>query len=238
MGTLSDAAAITRIATVLQDPSNIRWPADELRLWISDAQREIAAYKPDALVRTAVHPLVAGSRQTLPADGFLLVDVVRNMGTGGATPGSAPRLVSREILDAQLPGWHTTAPAAEVQHFVFDAANPQVFYVYPPQPATNQGSLELVYAAAPGEVAPGGNLDLGDTWLPAIVNYVLHRAYSKDAEYAGNAERAALYLQAFVGQMTGRSGAESALDPNRGAALINPNVRRTGRAKPMAGGAA
>lgn len=233
MGTLTTQAVVTRVSTLLQDTSNIRWPTAELVLWISDAQREIAAFKPDAFVKTLVLQLVAGSRQALPNDSVMLIDVVRNMGTTGTTPGRVPRLVNREILDAQMPGWHTEGPSAEVLHYTFDPANQKVFYVQPPQPPSGaRGSLEIVYSAAPTEVALSGPLVLDDTWINAVTNYVLHRAYSKDAEYAANSGLAALYYQAFIAQMTSRSVSEAAHDPNRNAPIINPNVRQSARPNP------
>ena len=127
-----------------------------------------------------------------------------------------------------MPGWHASTPAAEVKHYVFNPQNQRVFYVYPPQPATGQGSLELVYSAEPANATENGTLDLDGTWLPAIVNYALYRCYSKDAEYAANANLAAAYYQAFNAQMVGRTNAEMAADINRNSAGTNPNVRAAG----------
>jgi len=221
MGTLIASAVTTRIATLLQDAGSVRWPLAELYLWISDAQREIASYKPDALAKTAMMTLVAGTRQSLPEDGTVLIDVVR---TGG---GRAPRRVERRLLDAQTPNWHTAATSAEVLHYMFDPAIQKTYYVYPPQPASGQGTLEIVYAAAPVDVTSAGqSLVLDDTWLPMITNYVMYRAYSKDAEHAANANLAVAYYQAFTGQMTGKSTAKS---------MLNPNVRSVSAPTPMAG---
>ena len=69
-------------------------------------------------------------------------------------------------------------------------------------------------------------LSAGMTCLvPAIVNYALYRCYSKDAEYAANAQLAAAYYQAFNAQMVGRTNAEMGSDVNRNSAGTNPNVR-------------
>jgi len=177
MGTLTATAVVTRVATLLQDKDNIRWPLTELFLWITDAQGvwitdaqgEIGSYKPDALVKTSTLTLAAGTKQTLPSDGITLIDVVRNMGAGGLTPGRAPRLVMREILDAQLPTWHSDTASAEVKHYVFDPANQRAFYVQPPQPASGMGSLEIVYSAAPTPITAGTDvLALDDTWVSAV----------------------------------------------------------------------
>ncbi len=219
---------VSRVGQLLQDVTHIRWPLAEKLQYITDAVREVCFYKPDACVKTAVANLVAGTKQTLPAEGTTLIDIVRNMGAGGAAPGMAPRAVTREILDAQIPNWHASTPGAEVKHYTFDPQNQRVFYVYPPQPGVGMGSLELVYAAEPSNAAENGTLDLDGTWVPAVVNYTLYRCYSKDAEYAANAQLAVAYYQAFSAQMTARTAAEQASDVNRNSAGTNPNVRGAG----------
>ncbi len=206
---------VTRVAQLLQDATHIRWPLAEKLQYITDAAREVCFFKPDACVKTSVVSLVAGTKQGIPADGTTLIDIVRNMGVGGATPGSAPRAVTREILDAQMPNWHASTPGAEVKHYTFDPQNQKVFYVYPPQPSSGTGSLEVVYAAEPTEAVEGGSLGLDSTWVPAVVNYTLYRCHSKDAEYAANANLAVAYYQAFNAQLVGRGNAEGAADPRQ-----------------------
>ena len=206
---------VTRVAQLLQDTTHIRWPLAEKLQYITDAAREVCFFKPDACVKTSVVSLVAGTKQGIPADGTTLIDIVSNMGVGGATPGSAPRAVTREILDAQMPNWHASPPGAEVKHYTFDPQNQKVFYVYPPQPSSGTGSLEVVYAAEPTEAVEGGSLGLDSTWVPAVVNYTLYRCYSKDAEYAANANLAVAYYQAFNAQLVGRGNAEGAADPRQ-----------------------
>ena len=224
MTALTAAAVTTRVSTLLQDPTNIRWTVTELLTYISDAQREICVAKLDECVKTATTTLVVGTRQVLPDDGVALLDIPRNMGVGGNTPGRAPRVVTREILDAQNPNWHFSTAAAEVIHYTFDPQNQKVFYVYPPQPASGQGSLELIYAAEPLEVSLGGSLSLSTVWLPVVVNYTLFRCYSKDAEYAANATLANTYASLFAAQLSARSNAVRVSDVNRNSAGVNPNI--------------
>lgn len=214
---------VTRVSQLLQDTTHIRWPLDEKLQYITDACREVCFYKPDAYNKTDVMMLVAGTKQGIPSDGTMLLDVVRNMGVGGATPGIAPRVVSRDILDAQTPSWHTATPTVEVKHYTFDPQSQKTFYVYPPN--TGTGSLEVVYAAEPEAAATGNSLGLDAIWLPLVVNYVMYRCYSKDAEYAANASLAAAYYQAFNAQISARTAIEQASDINRNSAGTNPNVR-------------
>lgn len=225
MATLTTAAVTDRVGILLQDPTAIRWPIAERLSYVSDACREICSFKPDVFIKTAVHALSPGTRQTLPSDGVMLIDVTRNMGVSMSAPGRAPRVVTREILDAQIPNWHASAPSPDVVHYTFDPQNQRAFYVYPPQPAANQGSLEIVYAGTPAELNEGDLLPIDDTWMPALVNYTLYRCYSKDAEYAANGNLAVAYYQAFTAQIVGRANAEAAFDINRNSPLVNPNVR-------------
>ena len=228
MAALVTTPIVSRVSGLLQDAGNVRWTLPELLSYITDAAREVCIYKPEACAKTATVTLVAGTKQSLPADGSVLLDVVRNMGVGGATPGRVPRLVSRDLLDAQNPNWHASTPAAEAKHYTFDPQSQKVFYVYPPQPSSGTGSLEVVYAAEPTEAVEGGSLGLDSTWVPAVVNYTLYRCYSKDAEYAANAQLAVAYYQSFNAQMTARTAAEQASDVNRNSAGTNPNVRGAG----------
>ena len=98
---------------------------------------------------------------------------------------------------------------------MFDPQDQNQILVYPPQPSVSPGSLVITYAAAPTEAVAGGTLTIKDVWLPVIVNYVLFRLYSKDADYAGNANLATAYYQAFNAQLVGRGNAEGAADPRQ-----------------------
>lgn len=205
---------LIRLRDLLLDADDVRWPLEEKLRYIADGVREVAFFKPDACAKTAVVQLVAGVRQTLPDDASSLLDVVRNMGTNRSTPGLAPRSVDRSALDAHVPGWHKSPPSQEVRHFMFDPQDQKVFLVWPPQPDTNPGSLELVYAAVPAAASVGASLPLDSVWLPALLNYVMYRCWSKDAEHAANAQLAVAYYQAFGAALQGRTAAEGATDVN------------------------
>ena len=224
MATITVASILSRAAIVLQDPTNIRWPQAELLVWLNDGQREVAAVKPNAYVRNTSKQLSGGTKQTLPTDGVSLVDVVRNLGTDGTTPGRAIRLVSREILDAQNPNWHADTADASVKHFTYTPLDPKTFYVYPPQPASNSGYAEIVYVAAPSEATLNSTITLDDIYVTALLNYVLYRAYTKDAEYANNAQLAAAYYQQFQGILQAKVTAEAGSNPNQALAPMNPNL--------------
>jgi len=198
---ISAQSIIRRVVETLQDTTSIRWPVAELVRYLNDGQREVVLYRPDSMVTNSTVTCVAGSKQTLPANGAKLIEVIRNSGTKRAV-----RLTNREILDAQMPGWHALAGQDEVLHYMYDPRDPRVFYVYPP--ATTSAQLDIVYAAYPTDVvepadgatytAVTGNISLPDIYGNVLQDYILARCYMKDSEYAGNAQRAQAHYTLFA----------------------------------------
>ncbi len=207
---------------ILQDSTGVRWPTAELVPWVTDGERETVVFKPSAYAINEPMLLVAGTRQRIPSSGVQLLDVVRNMGSG-ATPGRSIRLIEREILDANTPDWHYSTPAAVAKHFTYAANDPKTFYVYPP--STGSAYAEIVYSAAPPIATLGGTLAIDDIYQSAILDYVLYRAYQKDADYAADPTRAMGHYQAFVTAVAGRDKAEKLANPNTDQ-HSNPNSTR------------
>lgn len=223
---ISAQSIIRRAVETLQDPTSVRWPISELVRYLNDGQREVVLYRPDSMVMSTSRSLTTGTRQTLP-NGSKLIEVVRN--TGGTK--RAIRMVNREILDAQTPGWHNLTGATDILHYMYDPRDPTVFYVYPP--AATGASVELVYAAYPADIvepadgalytAVAGNISLPDIYGNVIQDYILYRAYSKDSEYAGNAQRAQAHYAAFANALGIEIKATVAVAPNP---VHNPNQPR------------
>jgi hypothetical protein len=224
MATITVSSLLGKVGILLQDTTNVRWTQNELLGWFNDGQRELVALKPNAYVKLDAVQLAAGTRQSLPSDGFELVDVVRNMGADGATPGRAIRQVSREILDAQNPDWHSATADAAVKHFTYSILNPKTFYVYPPQPTSGRGYAEVVYFATPSDVTVNATVTLDDIYVTALQNYVLYRAYLKDAEYGGNAALSAAYYGQFTAILGAKTAAEAGTNPNLALGPMNPTV--------------
>jgi len=227
-------SVIDRVQTTLQDTTGIRWPvADELVLWVNDAQREIALLKPDASATNDTITLVTGTKQTIPSAGNRLLRVVRNMSAAtGGTGKRSIRLVSREILDAQTPDWHDptvsgdAAHTSVVKHYMYDEQDPRNFYVYPG--VSGSAYVEIVYSANPSTVTASDDLSIPDIYANAVMNYVLYMAYMKDAEYAGNSQRAANHYQLFSASVTGKAQVDLITTPNA-ESRSNPNLTASGQ---------
>lgn len=222
MATVTVASVIDKTQVILQDTTGIRWPDEELLGWLNDGQREIVLYKPNTFVRNTSVRLSTGTKQGLPADGVQLIDVVRNMGTNGSTAGRAIRITMREILDSQIPNWHTETPDNEVKHYMYSMLDPKNFYVYPPN--TGNGYVELVYGAAPTDATLNSTITLDDIYQTILVDYILYRAYSKDTEFAADVNRASSHQQAYLTALTGKAKVEIGANPNA-MAPANPNIQ-------------
>jgi hypothetical protein len=217
---------VARAQVILQDTTGIRWPTAELVYWLNDAQREIVLFKPDAGATTAVIAMTVGTKQDIPSGGNRLLRVIRNMSAlSGGLGRRAVRIVEREILDAQVPDWHNPSVsgdathAAVIKHYCYDEQNPRSFYVYPGA-STTSAWLEIVYSADPATAVTGGNISIPDVFANAILDYMLYRAYSKDADYTAHQARAAAHFQMFMTSVTGKAQVDALTTPN--------NVRKMG----------
>lgn len=212
MGTVTAQTIIDKASVQLIDLANIRWTRSELLAWLNDGMRQIVLIQPSASSTTVSKKLDAGTRQTLPTGGWLLLQMYRNMGTTGTTPGRAIRIVSRELLDNFNPNWHTATAAAEVRNYIYDTQDQTAFYVYPPNTGTQY--VELNYSAQPTNLASESEvIPIFDIYQSSLVDYILYRACSKDAEYAPGLQLAQGYLATFVAAVGGKAQTEVSNDP-------------------------
>ena len=204
-----------RAQYVLQDSGAVRWTAPELRLWLNDGLREIAIRKPNATSASVELNLQKGTFQKLPVGYQSLVRITRNLATLDASPdkrggGRAITKIHREVMDAQIPGWQdddVLPYSAQVMHYIEEIIDRRSFYVVPGNDGT--GIVEAVVSKVPPEIpAPASDIldvdsydtvvDLADEYRNALVDYSLYRAFSKDMNIAGGAQRAQMHYQQFA----------------------------------------
>lgn len=181
---------LLNVKTLLNDAGLIHWTQDELLKWGSEGQIELVTLKPDAATKTVGLQLVSGARQTNPADCISILDMRQNDNGNAITP------TDRATLDRFMPGWMKGPTASTVKHWMPDP-QPDTFYVYPAQNNT-PAKVVITHSFTPPALVAGGNLGVRDIYQAAIENYILFRAFSKDAESA-SAERAMAYGKAFYG---------------------------------------
>jgi hypothetical protein len=238
MGTILASLVLSKAQLLIQDRTGVHWPADEMLGWINSGQRQIVLLRPDACSETVLHQLATGTKQGLPTGGIRLLNVMRNMGTDGDTPGRAITFVKREVLDSQMPNWHFENPNATVRHFFYDDVEPRTWYCWPPQPSAGRGQVHLVVSKVPTpctiEDVPkedgSGNgtettpISVDDIYENPLIDYCVFRAQSKDAEFASG-PLAQLAWNMFLQSLGLRSATDKAFAAvNNAPPRVTPNM--------------
>lgn len=196
MGTITAQSIINKASVQLLDTGNARWTRTELLGWVNDAQRALVLAIPETSAATTQVNTVAGARQTIPSTAWLLLRVARNMGTGGATPGRFLEKISEERLTRANPTWTSDTATLEAKAYAYTPLDKTVFWVYPP--SSSDQKLEIIYSMIPVDmVVETDVITVQDVYEPVLLDYVLYRACSKDAEYAPGVVLAKNYLDSF-----------------------------------------
>lgn len=206
MATVKVVDLLSKVRTLLQDATGVRWSSLELQGWLNDAYRAVLILRPDSNTLVGEFACVAGPRQNITsafANAERLVSVARN--TAATSGFGAVRVTSRSNLDRMLPNWFASTPSVNVELYTFDPRTPKEFMVYPP--ATTAARLEVEYTQVPAAHALSQSqlentattevIRIADIFADALVDFVLYRAFSKDAGVSSNAARAVAHLQAF-----------------------------------------
>ncbi len=220
MSAITAGNIIDKVEIIIQDLTNIRWTESELLGWLNDGQREIVKLKPETSITSLdSYTLSVGTKQSLPDGtgddpaGIVLIDVPRNVASTSAK--GVIRLVPRRVLDEQIGGWHADDGSVDIKHFCYDPRDPKHFYVYPPALATAE--VELIYSSAPTDCASSAStISVDDVYANDLLNFVVYRAYLKDADYTANDTRATTQYNAFLKGLSLKEKAESASEPSRG----------------------
>lgn len=222
MATVKVVDLLAKAQTLLLDATGVRWPRLELQGWLNDGYRDTLVLRPDSNTLTGEFVCVAGPRQVLTttfANAERLTGVVRN--TAATSKKGAVALVTRASLDSAIRNWYAETPSVDIELYMFDPRTPKDFLVYPP--ATTAARLEVQYAQVPSphtltseqlaNSATAETIRIADGFSNALLDYVLYRAFSKDAEVASNAARAVAYYQSFQAALGVKGQAEAASQP-------------------------
>ena len=222
MATEKVVTLVSKVQTLLQDATSVRWPLSELQGWLNDAYREAVILRPDCSSKTDTFTCAAGPRQTLTAQfpsALRLLDVIRNVSS--VSDKRAVRLIDRRVLDEQRRTWYGETQTATIQHFMFDPRVPKEFLVYPPAATTAQ--LEIAYSSVPtahtlsdvqlANLSTTEVIRIDDSFANALIDYMMYRAYSKNTESPTNATKAGAYYQAFQNALGAKGQTEAASQP-------------------------
>jgi hypothetical protein len=211
MANVTVVSILDRANTILVDTTKSRWTYDELLIWYNDAVLEIVNIRPDAMMSNQVFTVTPNqSKQVLPSNGLRWLDVMYEVSTGRPITKT-----DRRQLDDQVPNWHKNS--GDVRAYVFDERDPKHIYIHP-QPTTAV-DLMVCFSVAPTAITINDFdtdtqlIQVDDNYVSALVDFVVYRAYSKDADYAANAQRAASHYQAFMQSLGQKTQTDNAYNP-------------------------
>lgn len=188
---MTTAAALIDLATgLLEDPGNDVWGRTELLGYLNDALKALAEKLPGEFVQIAVLTLAAGTKQTVPAGTVGIIRPVGNIDATETVRGRVIRPVDKALLDAGAPSWMTATPGVTRQLAISPSSDSD-FWVSPP--AVAGAKIEAEVEVDPTVASQSSTLEVDAKYHPALVDYVVFRALSKDSEYAVDGKAAAFF---------------------------------------------
>lgn len=224
---------IDRAQQILNDAGAVRWPRADLLDWLNEGMASTARLAPESYTVDANMIMVEGSRQNLTAMAVAagteaplrLIDITHNVTDATGLPAlRAVRHTNIKTLNQVNPDWHGDTPNALVDHYLFDSRNPKEFFVYPPQPSSGFGFVAVVYSAIPTPLAvEANNILLDDSYAEPLVDYILHRAFSIDAEYGVNPARVSQHFNQFLAGIMSKTTADLTVEPAPASTPVEDN---------------
>lgn len=164
----------------------------ELLGYFNDGLKEAALINPMLFSATIDYVCAAGVHQEVST-----TNAVRLLDVLGIKGGAAITQFDRSAMDSFYPGWRTDT-AGTVQQWAQLLGDPLVFFIYPPAPASPVQTLDIRVVQNPAVYALTDIVtDIAPAYAPAMVDYVVFRAESKDDENVLN-QRAAAHYTAFA----------------------------------------
>lgn len=199
MGTILASAIQTKIATDIFDEGADRFVVADYLSWINEGQVQAVIAKHDVNVTNAAQVLVAGTKQSIGTTGLAFRKATRNMGTTGTAPGAPVYPVDMDQFSRRNRNWHTAPESATVQCYMYDPEDPKNFYVYPPQPSSGFGYLEIVTPTIPTAISAISNaINIGDEYETVLYHYGMFKAHMDDAKYSAlSLQKAMTHINQF-----------------------------------------
>ena len=207
---------ITVAAKQLNDLAYTRWTLADHYAYLTEGLRQCVLIQPRANAVTASVQLTAATtRQAIPDAACALIDIVRNMGVAGTTPGYAITVADRQTLDTANAGWHDADGSTVIDNYTYDDRSPTIFYVTPPVHATTKVYVEICYAKSPTAVtALADALEILDIYQGPLLEYQLYRCLNVNHASEADRQTAQTHLGYFYAMLGEKEKAAMMLSPN------------------------
>lgn len=207
---------VNQARDLLQDKSKRYWSDGELVDYANAGRSLWFSLNPTIYETTVDFTCAAGARQTLPENSNAFFWALYNV---SAISRRAITPVDAELLARARPRWRSEAQSDEIVHVMYKDSDPRHFDVYPP--ASDGTVIKISYAKPPVHFTIADltldtkTLDAEGDAAPALVDYIVHRALTKQADTSPDAgQMSGDYLKLFMTKI----GAE---DQSKAARLVN-----------------
>lgn len=194
---MTPAQIIATARQVLNDTvAEYRYSTDDLLGYVNDGIKAVAVARPDYFLTIGDFTCIAGQcEQAIDfEDAASFVEVLCHH------DGAAIRQADLAALNAFHPGWRSDAAGAATQWLPI-AGELRRFYLYPKAPPAQ--IIDVRYVRVPRVFGLDETItDLPDTLRPALADYVVGMAESRDDEHV-TSQRAAQFLAQFAARIKG-----------------------------------
>lgn len=216
MATILVSEVLADITNELNDPNYTTWTEAQLIGYINDAMRQLVLVRPDANSIVEAITLVPGTKQTVPTTRRRLLNLIRNMGVDGATPGAAIWPTDKESLDSFNPDWHQDTAVVAIENFILDEDYPSIYYVAPPVHASTVVQVEAAFSVNPTLVtASGDTMTVDDIYKSSILAWALYRAYMVETESITSTQKARGHRVEFYQSLGLKAQVDTGTSPSK-----------------------
>lgn len=203
---------VEQISEILQDIKNITWTTTDILRGLSRGTELVAMYRPDSSVKINTVLLEPSAMQTLPQEAHRFFDAICNMGSG-TQEGRVIRMVDKAIKDASDSMWMSRPASDVIDEVLTDERSPKNYWVSPrPLAGTH---IQIGYTVAPAALTSMDDvLTVSDQYAPAVIEWALYVALSRDSEETPNYQRALDHKQTFFNMMGVKTQADTSTSPH------------------------
>ncbi len=210
---------ITSVSGELNDPDFVTWSEADHIANLNSAMKQIVIVRPDAYSIVESLLLTPGeSKHSLSTGSIRLLDVIRNMGSDGSTPGRAIRVIDRASNDLFNRDWHKASKAKTViREVVYNDKYPRILYTDPPAHGTTAVYIEVAISKSPPGIADADvdTIPIPDVFEQPIRQYMLHLAFAVETESQSSMAKSRAYLQDFYNSLGLKTKVDRAFTPSR-----------------------
>lgn len=208
---------INAIAAELSDETFVTWTEADLTGYLNSALRQLVLVRPDVSSSTENITLNPGTKQSIPITALRLLDIVRNMGADGATPGKPIWSIPEKTLNSYRPTWHSETGKSVIKNFVYDEDEPKTFYTYPPVHAVTTVIVEAKFSVMPAEITDVtvDSIPVDDVYEGPLREWMLYRAYSKETDSTESRDLARQHEKSFYQSLGIKTQVDVKLSPSK-----------------------